>query len=89
MRDKNGIKKNGYRINELGVYIYGQRAVVTDGGAEILDYTKERVVFRTPKKRVNLVISGKELTVRAAGNSVCEICGLIQSVKYEEVKPDV
>jgi len=84
MKKKSGKIKNGYRLNELGVYIYGQRAVITDGGAKILDYTKERVIFSTPKKRINLIISGRELTVRVAGDNVCEVSGFIQCVKFEE-----
>ena len=84
MKKKSGKIKNGYRINELGVYIYGQRTVITDGDAKILDYTKERVVFTTPKKRIDLVITGKNLTVRIAGNNVCEVSGYIQCVKFDE-----
>ncbi len=84
MKKKSEKIKNGYRINELGVYIYGQRAVIVDGDAKILDYNKDKVVFSTNKKRVNLVIYGKNLSVAVAGEKVSEVSGFIKSVVFEE-----
>ncbi len=81
--------KNGYRLNELGVYIYGRRSVTVDGCAPIRDYTSERVIFDTGKKQLFLIISGKNLTVRLAGENVSEVRGLIRCVKYSEDLSDV
>ncbi len=75
-------KKSGYSPYELGVYVYGQRAVLIDGKAGIRDYTSEYVVFDTPKKNVYLKISGAALTVRTAGEQVSEITGFIRSAEY-------
>ena len=88
MKKKSEKIKNGYRINELGVYIYGQRTVVVDGSAKILDYNKDKVVFSTNKKRVNLLICGKNLSVVIAGENVSEVSGFIQSVSFEEAGND-
>lgn len=78
---KNNNDKERYRINETGVYIYGQRAAIIDGEAEIFGYSEENVVFRL-KKNKYLTVGGRGLTVRVAGKNVSEVSGHIDFVKY-------
>ena len=47
-------------------------------------YNKDKVVFSTNKKRVNLVIYGKNLSVAVAGEKVSEVSGFVRSVVFEE-----
>lgn len=81
--------RNNFRLSELGVYIYGRRVVIVDGSASIKDYTADNVIFDTGKKKAMLVISGKNLTVRLAGENVSEVRGHICSVKYAGDNGDV
>ncbi|MBO4423214.1 MAG: YabP/YqfC family sporulation protein [Clostridia bacterium] len=75
-------KKDGYRLSELGVYIYGQRRLIADGYASIRDYTDGKVVFGLNKKDLFLVVSGRGLSLRCAGREVTEVSGHIDGVSY-------
>ncbi|MBQ7698774.1 MAG: YabP/YqfC family sporulation protein [Clostridia bacterium] len=90
MKDKNTTKKDRFKINEPGVYIYGQRTAVIDGNAEIYEYSDNEVVFSLPGKKRLLTVYGRSLSVRCAGRSVSEVSGHIDGVKYgvKNVKAD-
>ena len=83
MKDKKKQDKDGFRLNETGVYIYGQRMVIVDGHAEIHEYSDDRVIFRLEKKNKYLTVCGKALTVRVAGLFVSEVSGHVDKVEYE------
>ena len=74
--------KDGYRPNETGVYIYGQRAVIIDGCAEIYEYSETSVVFFLGRKSKYLKIYGSSLSVRVAGQNVSEVTGHVDGVKF-------
>lgn len=65
-----------------GVYIYGNCEVIIDGKTEICTYSGEKIIFDIFYRRLLLVIEGKDLSVRCAGNEVSEITGKIYSVRY-------
>ena len=82
MKDKNKPEKDRFRINEPGVYIYGQRVAVIDGNAEIYGYSDTEVVFALPGKKRYLTVYGNSLSVRCAGRFISEVSGHIDGVKY-------
>lgn len=82
MKEKRKPDKERYKINETGVYIYGQRAAIIDGPAEIYEYSDKSVVFLLGRKNRSLTVYGGSLTVRVAGQNVSEVCGHIDGVKY-------
>ena len=71
-------KRNGPA--DLGVYIFGRREVIIDGGALIRDYSSESVVFSSGRDTV--VIYGRDLSVRVCGEGACEVTGRIGGVRY-------
>ena len=83
MKDKKKQDKDRFRLNETGVYIYGQRMVIIDGYAEIHEYSDNCIVFKLEKKNKYLTVSGRALTVRVAGLLVSEVSGHIDRVEYE------
>lgn len=82
MKDKNKPEKDRFKVNEPGVYIYGQRTAVIDGKAEIYGYSDIEVVFLLPGKKRFLTVYGRSLTVRCAGRYISEVSGHIDGVRY-------
>lgn len=75
-------QKDSFRLNETGVYIYGQRSVIIDGKAEIYEYSDTSVVFFLGRKNKYLKIYGRSLSVRVAGQNVSEVTGHVDGVKF-------
>ena len=82
LKEKKRNEKDRFRINEPGVYIYGQRSVLIDGKAEIYEYSDKEVIFAVPGKKRYLTVYGRSLSVRVAGQNVSEVSGHIDGVKY-------
>jgi sporulation protein YqfC len=79
-------EKTGLPVDVLDGYpqikLYCGRELIIEGRCRISEYTPETV--RAVCRRVKITVSGRALTVKLMDEQALVVCGVIQSVSFEE-----